>query len=326
MNFDKPFKDYHENIKLTTSKKNSLRSNKEALRNKIKKAFMDNKRTPTPNFFIQGSFSMYTTINPLTKQYDIDDGLYLQHLDTSKPISEWPIPATVHRWVMDAIDSHTDTPPEDKPQCVRVIYANEEKHVDIPIYAKKGETYYLATKNLGWIESDPKTIKDWFNKATAAKGEQLRRIACYLKGWKDFREDENSSINLYGGFQLTVLAEKYFKTDNSDEAAFFKTIESIFDNLSNFRYFLSHPIKTSSDITSHYTDSRKLKFQEELTSLYQKSKIAYEEKDCVEKSKKWQKVFGSRFPTKSYKDCADEDTNRSLSAIMAISSRPWLKK
>lgn len=96
--------------------------------------------------------------------------------------------------------------------------------------------------------------------------------------------------------------------------------------MSNFRYFLSHPIKTSSDITSHYTDSRKLKFQEELTSLYQKSKIAYEEKDCVEKSKKWQKVFGSRFRTKSYKDCADEDTNRSLSAIMAISSRPWLKK
>lgn len=38
---------------------------------------------------------------------------------------------------MDAIDRHTDTPPEDKPQCVRVIYANEEKHVDIPIYAKK---------------------------------------------------------------------------------------------------------------------------------------------------------------------------------------------
>ncbi|MBU0626073.1 hypothetical protein KKH82_01240 [Patescibacteria group bacterium] len=326
MTFDKQFKDYHESIKLTTTKKNSLRSNKDALRNKIKKAFTDNSRTPTPKFFIQGSFSMFTTINPLTKQYDIDDGLYLQHLDTSKPVSEWPSPVTVHRWVVDAIDGHTGTPPVDKSQCVRAIYANEEKHVDLPIYAEKDGTYYLAVKNVGWIESDPKVIKEWFNKASTAKGEQLRRIVRCLKGWKDFREDENSSVTLYGGFQLTVLAEKHFQSDNSDEVAFFKMVESIYNNLSTYRYSLSHPVKLGTDITVHYSDTRKSKFQEEFTSLYNKSKAAHDEIDCVEKSKKWQKVFGSRFPTTSYKDCMDEEAERSLATITSTASRPWLGK
>ena len=57
MTFDKQFKDYHESIKLTTSKKNSLRSNKDALRNKIDKAFADNNRTPNSKIFHSGFFS-----------------------------------------------------------------------------------------------------------------------------------------------------------------------------------------------------------------------------------------------------------------------------
>lgn len=325
MKFDKPFNTYHDNIKLSDAKKSTLRSNKDALRNKIKKAFTDNGRTPVPKFFIQGSFSMFTTINPLTQQYDIDDGLYLQHIDTSKPISEWPAPSTVHKLVLDAVNGHTTTPPKDKSQCVRVIYANEEKHVDLPIYAEKNGTYYLAVKNIGWIQSDPKEIKDWFNKATTEKGEQLRRIVRFLKGWKDFRENENSSVTLYGGFQLTVLAEKYFVADDSDEVSFFKTVENIYVNLANYRYSLPHPVN-GADITVHYTDSRKAKFQDEFSGLYEKTKAAYNEEDCVEKSKKWQKVFGDRFPIAAYKDCLDEDTEHSLATITSTASRPWLGK
>ena len=325
MKFDKPFNSYHDIIKLSDAKKSTLRSNKDALRNKIKKSFTDNARTPVPKFFIQGSFSMFTTINPLTQQYDIDDGLYLQHIDTSKPISEWPAPSTVHKWVLDAVDGHTSTPPKDKSQCVRVIYANEEKHVDLPIYAEKNGTYYLAVKNAGWIQSDPKEIKDWFNKATTAKGEQLRRIVHFLKGWKDFRESENSSVTLYGGFQLSVLADMHFIADDSDEVSFFKTIENIYNNLAKYRYSLPHPVN-SADITAHYTDSRKTKFQDEFGSLYEKAKAAYNEEDCVEKSKKWQNVFGDRFPITAYKDCMDEETERSLATITSTASRPWLGK
>lgn len=326
MNFDKHFKNYHGNIKLTPAKKSSLRGNKDALRNKIKSAFRDKGRIPVPTFFIQGSFSMHTTINPLTQQYDIDDGLYLQHIDTSKPISEWPTPESVHRWVVDAVNGHTGTPPIDKSQCVRVIYANEEKHVDIPIYVNKNGTYYLAVKGYGWTVSDPKEIKQWYNDATTEKGEQLRRITRYFKGWKDFREDENKSVNIYGGFQLTVLAEKHFITDVSDEVSFFKTLESIYNSLSFYRYSLSHPVKFGTDITVHYTDTRKAKFQDEFTSLYNKAKAAFDEVDCVDKSKKWQDVFGDRFPLVSYKDCVDnEEDTRSLNALSLNAPKPYMK-
>lgn len=325
MNFDKYFKNYDACIKLSTHKKNSLRTNKNALRKKVKSSFTSNGRTPVPVFYTQGSFSMYTTVNPLTQEYDIDDGLYLQNIDTSKQISEWPVPTTVHEWVLNAVDKHTDTAPLDKSQCVRVIYANEEKHVDLPIYAEKDGTYYLAVKGVGWIVSDPKEIKQWFSNAVKFKGKQLRRIARYLKGWKDFREDENKSVNLYGGFQLTVLAEKHFVADASDEVSFFKTVESIYNSLDSYRYTLSHPVKYGIDITIYYTDDRKTKFQDEFRTLYNKVKTAIDETDCVDKYKKWQKVFGERFPIVTYKDCLDKESEHSLAVLAAAASKPWLR-
>jgi len=147
MNFDKQFKGYHGIIKLSSAKKKELtgdgskKGSRDALRDKIKKNFRDNERKQ-PKFYMQGSFSMTTTVNPISLEYDLDDGVYLQNIDTSKPMDEWEKPEKVHKWIVDAVDGHTSKDPTDKNLCVRVHYADEKKHIDLPIYAPKDDTYY----------------------------------------------------------------------------------------------------------------------------------------------------------------------------------------
>jgi len=315
MNFDKQFKEFHSQVKLDSTKKQQLLRSKGSLREKIKKDFREKSRTPVPKFYMQGSFSMTTTINPISVEYDLDDGVYLQNIDTSKPMDEWESSEKVHKWIVDAVNGHTSKKPTDKNLCVRVNYADENKHVDLPIYVEKGDTYYLAVKNSGWIESDPKEISDWFADEVKTKGEQYRRIVRYLKAWKDFREDENSSLKLFGGFQLTVLASYHFIEDlDNDEESFFRTVQEINNNLWKYKYKIPHP-KNGKNIIDHYTDRRKEIFQDEFKAMYNKAKDAYEESDCVEKSKKWRKVFGDRFPSLTKEDCEDKDEKANAAII-----------
>jgi hypothetical protein len=321
MNFDKQFKEYHGVVKLSPSKKKELigdgtkKGSRDALRDRIKKSFKDNERKQ-PKFYMQGSFSMTTTINPISAEYDLDDGVYLQNIDTSKPMDEWEKPEKVHKWIMDAIDDHTSKDTTDKNLCVRVNYADEKKHIDLPIYVTKDDTYYLAVRNSGWIESNPKEISDWFVDEVKSKGEQYRRIVRYLKGWKDFRENRNSSIKLFGGFQLTVLTSYHFVEDlGSDEESFFKTAQEINNNLWKYRYEIAHP-KNDKNIIEHYIDRRKEIFQDEFKAMFEKAKKAYEENDCVEKSKKWEKVFGDRFPQLSSEDCEKDKNTKESAAII----------
>lgn len=321
MNFDKQFKEFHGDIKLSSKKKKELtgdgekKGSRDALREKIRKSFKDNHRKQ-PKFYMQGSFSMTTTINPISAEYDLDDGVYLQNIDTSKPMGEWEKPENVHKWIVDAVDGHTSKKTTDKNLCIRVNYTDENKHIDLPIYVPKENTYYLAVKNNGWIESNAKEISDWFVAEVKFKGEQFRRLVRYLKGWKDFRENENSSVKLFGGFQLTVLASYHFIKDvESDEESFFRTIQEIKNNLRIYKEKICNPKNGGKNIINHYSEARRKKFVEEFEKMYEKAKAAYEENDCVEKSKKWRKIFGDRFPLLKKDDC-DEDKNGSKAAII----------
>ena len=74
------FKIFHDSIALNSSKKESLRKSWDAIREKIRKHFRDQLKVNVPKFRGQGSYAMGTTVNPLDSEFDIDDGIYLQHL------------------------------------------------------------------------------------------------------------------------------------------------------------------------------------------------------------------------------------------------------
>lgn len=291
MSFHDTFEKFHTLIRIDHTKKTSLLSNKTALRNKIKNHFIA-KGKSKPKFFIQGSMdnNVSTGINPINEDYDIDDGVYLQSISTNDIT-----PETAHKWVYNAVLGHTQFT-EDKTKCVRVNYANNEKHVDLPIYIEENGTSYLAIKGKGWIENKPKEISEWFKSQKDDKGTDFRKAIRFLKAWKDKRENENSTLQLFGGFQLSILASEYFPDsyDNDLEKLFYLTVKNINDNL-YYHPPLRNPVDYWQDTLEYYSESRINTFKDEFQKLYDKVEDAFIEKDIDKKYEKWGKIFGSRF-------------------------------
>ena len=80
-NNNEQFKAFHDAIKACKTRKETLRTNRQALRDRIKKYFKDNHSDYIqPKFCWQGSFAMDTILNPIKDEsglgaYDLDDGL-----------------------------------------------------------------------------------------------------------------------------------------------------------------------------------------------------------------------------------------------------------
>ena len=292
MNTHKLFSEFDSKIKLNESSVEKLKQNRKALRDKIKSHFED-KGWPKPNFYSQGSFPLKTNVNPITgSDYDLDDGVYFicSNYD-KKEVS------TYHSRLKSAVDGHAKEV-KDKNTCVRVIYADGH-HIDLPCYwidkDQNEPTPQLAHKSEGFVESDPKAFKVWVDGkiSDSDSGGQLRRIVRYLKAWKDFREDSNSSLKLPSGFILTILACKNYIKDDKDDIAFQRTIKSIKSRL-DYSFTCYRPtVPANEDLLSKYSETTVLN---ELSKLVDGADVAVDSACEKEASEHWRKVFGSRFP------------------------------
>ena len=162
---------------------------------------------------------------PPRQQADLDDGLYLPWSfceDTGSPnlVSDLLID-TVEAILTDLAKRRGWTVDTSNANCTRLIIAHD-KHVDMPIYSipddeflkiaqarfilakaavSFGEFYagsefddtwdamptrvWMAHKVKGWIDSDPRPIRDWVEMQVHLKSEQLRRLMRYVKAWRD---------------------------------------------------------------------------------------------------------------------------------------------
>ncbi len=288
----KEFSTFHEQIALTSGKKESLRTARNAIRDRIRKNFKDSLTVLIPKFRGQGSYAMGTTVNPLGGEYDIDDGVYLQHLNSTDN-SEWPTPETVHLWVQDAVNGHTKEKPINKKTCVRVTYAGQY-HVDLPIYAEKNGKYHLAECGAGgWHRSDPLALTEWFAAAVKSHGEQLRRIVRYLKAWADFQSGRRGKMP--NGLILTVYAVRNYVSDERDDVALTETLKAIERDIAALVYLLN-PVETTEELTAGQTEFQKKRFRAAITAAARDANQAVQSDRMKEAADCWRKQFGDRFP------------------------------
>lgn len=285
---NKLFLEFNNNITLCKTKKESLKTGRNALRTKIKDKFL-NKDRNQPKFCGQGSYMMKTTINPINGgEYDLDDGVYLQGY-SDKEINEWPKPSTIHTWIKDAVEGHTSTPPMDKNTCVRVIYINDY-HIDLPAYIVKDDVVYLAHKKDGWIVSDPKSFTKWFIDKVTSEGEQLRSLVKYLKAWKEYKD-----VDLKGIAVTILVGENYVSYENRDDLALLGTLTNIIETLED-DFKCVKPVAPNEDLFSGYDENKIQKLNDALTELKDSIKNAVNMDDEKEASKIMINCLGNRFP------------------------------
>ena len=326
----KEFGTFHDRIALTPGKKDSLRKSRDAIRERIWHYFREKLGVKVPNFHGQGSFAMITTVNPLDNEFDIDDGVYLQHLSEVDD-SEWPTPEMVHRWLVEATDGHTNEKPIDKRTCVRVRYSGQY-HVDLPSYAILNGEYMLAEKGeKDWHHSDPKALTDWFKDSVKKEGEQLRRMVRYLKAWADYQSKKRGKMP--NGLILTVLATRNFCPHERDDVSLADTAAAISVAV-NPIVCVFNPVDNTEELTSRLSDTQKARFQDAISDMTSDGSESVNHVSKKKASEIWREQFGDRFSlVEEGEEESDEKQQRkkdatSLATVYAARnpSKPWAKK
>jgi hypothetical protein len=276
-------------VSLSPSTKSNLRTSRDSLREKVRIKFRDNDHKVL--FYTQGSLPMSTIIAPSDNDYDIDDGIYLQGDD----LPEEQI-TTLHSWVADAAENHTNQKPTDKNTCVRVHFADGH-HIDLVLYYLGDRQHpLLAHKRDGWIESDPKEFMEWFRSQSTP---QLKRLVRYLKAWGD-----NLRGQMPSGLIMTILATQNWSPNDRDDIACMETLTRISSNLqANFVCF--RPTTPHEDLLNDYSQSRREYFLERLTTFVTSATQAIELPNQKDACPKWRQHLGSRFPCELAEDTLD---------------------
>lgn len=303
------FQQFIEDISLTSKKKSDMSTSKDGLRERIRKYFKDKHPEYEPKFYIQGSYKMKTAIRTKDDICDLDDGVYFfRKPDVTA--------TTLQSWVRDAVDGYTSTVPEHRKKCIRNIFVNDYE-IDIPVYCNYDDQYFLAVKNNGWEDTDPKELVDWFNKNKDANG-QLVRIVKSLKDWCDFKANKMPS-----GLAMTILAvnaKNRIVYNDRDDITLTDTLKEIRKAL-NISFECKVPVKPFDNLFEDYDPTRRTNFLTALNDFIDDAEKALKESNPLKASKLWIKHLGKRFPEGEDKD----EDNKSLSGIVtgAKTSNPW---
>lgn len=287
-NIQKAFNQFNDKITLKGSKRENLIRGRDGLRNRIKAKFTEKERLQ-PKFYMQGSFAMKTTVNPIEdKEYDVDDGVYIQGY-SDKEMSEWPSVQTVHTWIKNAVQNYTSNEPIDKNTCVRVVFV-ENYHIDLPIYISKNEDIYLAHKENGWSISDPKEFTDWFIEKIKNYGEQIRSNVKYLKAWKDYK-----NIPLKG-LEITILvANNFYGSTENDLNSLLGTVANI-NNTLKYNFSCEKPVKPYEDLFEKKSETQREQILKSLERMEEQLNKATNEEDVDKINEILSGIFGDRFP------------------------------
>ncbi|SDH32772.1 hypothetical protein SAMN04488062_10651 [Flavobacterium omnivorum] len=306
------FTEFDDIIKLSSKKKETLRTSRNSIRTDIEKYFEEKREKHTVSFKGQGSFMMHTTIQPLSKEYDVDDGVYIFGKEEDRPT-----PQTAHNWIYDAVKNRTSSESLDKNTCIRVIYKSDY-HVDLPIYYKveksdnentlDDEVPEIAHLSKGWIQSDPYAFKKWFDDQSKGKS-QLKRIVRYLKAWSDKKQNDNAKLIFPSGMIFTILASNYYVENDRDDLSLLETLKKIQSNIDDIRFeFINYECyrptvdKNENLLDKYSSETTKNNFLNALDSFINSGDQAIELESKKDACSKWQKHLGDRFPCLSIKE------------------------
>ena len=219
------FQDFIKELDLRNGQEAKLQSSRDALIGRITSHF-GSKGLKSPRFESQGSYALATQNRPIDDDFDLDQGVYLQHYEDSASVSVHDAMTLIE----DATNGHTSQPNPPKPTCVRVLYkaasdGTPAHHVDLAVYREKanGEKLY-ANRDNGWMASDQKGFIEHFKNN---KSDQMHRLVRLLKGWADFNGGDDDS-KMPSGFHLTVcVLECFVESKDRDDKALVETAEQI---------------------------------------------------------------------------------------------------
>ncbi|GIU24319.1 cyclic GMP-AMP synthase DncV-like nucleotidyltransferase [Shewanella sp. MBTL60-007] len=276
-----------EQLEYARTKKNELLSY-------LKKELSNNLNIPV-GYWLQGSYKNRTLIRPVRKgeEFDIDAGVYLLFNAESSAISAIDAKSIFRKVLSLFCERSSEAKLEDpKPNCERISYPGSF-HIDLPLYYfdKESDLCKLATQNSGWIDSDPKSIQDWFDAAIskydANQKARLRRCIKNIKTWVALKRVKLPSIAI-----TIYIAQKYRDFEHDDDVC----IQNFY-NLANYLIGggeILSPINGDDLIGANEEEKQKL--HTEAKSLIQYITSANDSDSASEAHPYWSAIFEHVYP------------------------------
>ncbi|EJT5918387.1 nucleotidyltransferase [Clostridium perfringens] len=341
MGLQKYFEDFNKKIKMDYDELSELADKRDILIKKLR----NSDDIPSFEEFNQGSYSMYTGVEPLDKEYDIDVGL---KFNVNKSDYE---PLDLKEKIQEVLKNHTEYGADIKQPCVTVKYKKDGEiayHIDLVVYAyedkddKESQMYlargkkYSNDENKKWEEADPINLKDtimnkWEDKEIK---NQYRRMIRYLKRWKNikFRADGNSEPP---GIGITLLAYEKFEPQTYDwleEKYIFDDLEALIklvgkiksmftcvdysleSNRFLYKIEIELPVAPKTNVFSKMTNIQMTNFKDKIDELYEKLIEVRNEAELVEQCKLLNKIFGDDFEVPSKEETAKNQSRTILTS------------
>ena len=340
MGLQEQFINFNKKIKMDYDEKSELADKRDKLIKKL------NRNENLPGFIKldQGSYAMFTGVEPLDKEYDIDVGL---RFNVDK--ADYEDPMTLKRQVQEILDGHTSSGAEIKTPCVTVTYKKDGEdayHADLVVYVyedknDKDSQLYLARgkdtkpEEICWEKSDPKGLVDYINGAVedADDREQYRRVIRYLKRWKNkkFTSSGNSEPPSIG---ITLIAAEKYKvykeTDTLSSRVKYNDLEALYNLATEMQNLFEYKrtnefgreiytievgfpkdlkFETDVNIFKKMTEIQMTTFKEKVDKLVDDLGMVRNETDIIEQCKKLNTIFGDDFEIPEVEDVSIKQKN-----------------
>lgn len=322
MGLQKYFLEFNDKIRMDYEVKNELATKRDILLEKLR----NDSNIPAFSELNLGSYSMFTGIENINKDYDIDVALRF-HVDKN----EYE-PVELKDKIYESLKNHTEYGAEIKNPCVTVIYKEDGDvgyHVDLAVfsYEDKNNTdsqLYLARgkknsleENKIWEEADPVGLKNRIMDKFEDKKQrsQFRRIIRYLKRWKDIKFTNGGNCEP-PGIGITLLAYEKFTPQKYDvlladytfddlEALIYlvNQIKGMFyfagvGSDGSFLYEIQYPlpVKPYSDVFAKMSLVQMTDFKNKISKLSTDLDEVRKESDIIKQCELLSKIFGTDFP------------------------------
>jgi len=304
------FQQYNEEVSIRGKKKARMAASKTALRNQIKKHFEDYHPGYIPQFYIQGSYKMKTAIRTKDDICDVDDGVYFFRYPnvTTK---------TLQTWICEAVKNQTETSPQHREKCIRVIYAGDYE-IDLPVYYSDDKVvFHIATKSNNWQPDDPREMVAWFKSKKDNDGHLINMVKL-LKAWCDYKQNAMPS-----GLAMTILATNAKENIVYNERDDINLRDCLLEikKAVTLSFICKAPATPYDDLFINYDNTRKTNFLTALNEFVEDANKAIRETNILNASKLWCKHLGNRFPLGD--DKADDSIYSPLLVAGIKNSKPY---
>jgi hypothetical protein len=267
-------------------------------------------------YWLQGSYKNHTLIRPVKKgeEFDIDAGIYLFFNAENKGVRASDAKQILRSVLSKYCAENSKAKLADsKPNCERIQYPGSF-HIDLPLYYFDKETNAcrLATDNSGWIDSDPKSLQDWFDDRVRSLSDsqkaRLRRVIKNLKTWVCLKGVKLPSI------AITVFIAERFDDFETDDDAFLQNGANLANHLIGGAQIIS-PINGDDLIGGTEQDITQL--SQELASMLDNLQLALDSGSAIEAHPYWTQIFEHIYPP-----LAEIEESTSISQLPATTISP----